>query len=205
MSRCPSCQKNQTGSNTTNDPTGPSSTCDSLGLTTASAAQSSASDASSAATASSTSDSLASSAPSTTETASSTESFPYIVVKNFPHSWLMTGTLIEEGGMMSRIPREDDTVQISIMAKGFLDIVGQQLSIVEVPPEEENGDYPTSLSKTPTQVPDFLNLKPDNDSVAPLQLQARNWMTVDGNNRQVGVQRATDAGRIPVCTYVTVR
>ena len=78
---------------------------------------------------------------------------------------------------------------------------------MEVPPvpEEENRDYLTSLLNTPTHVPGFFNLKSDGDLVAPLQLQGRNWMTVDGNNRQVGVQRATDAGRIPVCTYVTVR
>ena len=126
---------------------------------------------------------------------------------------------------MSRCPRDDDSVQLSIRANGFLNIAQSDVVITEWPcpesrdsmtpfpipnPDVVRGPYPEPLSEmmSPTTrelVLDFLN-EEDQNEIARLKLRNRCWMIVDGNNRQMGILRAIEDQnpKVPVCIRVIV-
>jgi hypothetical protein len=136
----------------------------------------------------------------------------------------MQGQLIGEGGLMSRVPREDDTVQLSIRQSGWKNVGDTDVVITEWPcpdpknhpnvpypnPDVVQGPYPEPLSEmigstTRELVLDFMN-EEDQKEIARLEILRRCWMIVDGNNRQTGILRAIQDKnpKVPVCTRVIV-
>ena len=142
--------------------------------------------------------------------------------RNFPHTLLTQGRLIGEGGLMSRVPREDAIVQLSIRNGGWQNTGHTDVVVTEWPcsnpanrgpypnPLVVRGPYPGPLSEmlSPTTrelVLDFMN-EEDQKEIARLKLVERCWMIVDGNNRQMGILKAIEDQNpnVPVCTRVIV-
>ena len=127
---------------------------------------------------------------------------------------------------MSRVPREDDTVQRSTRQHMWKDLGNTDLVITEWPapyhkPAVQSpypnptivhqGPYPKEPlsveldSTTSGLVLDFLRQE-DQAEIARLKIRDRCWMIVDGNNRQTGILSAIQDKnpRVPVCTRVIV-
>ena len=127
---------------------------------------------------------------------------------------------------MSRVPREDGTVQRSIRQNGWKDLGNTDLVITEWPaPDPKNppigqcptpnpnivqGPYPEPLSEllgstTSELVLDFMRQE-DQAEIARLKLRDRCWVIVDGNNRQTGVVNAIKDKnpKVAVCARVIV-
>jgi hypothetical protein len=131
--------------------------------------------------------------------------------KNFLHTLLQEGKMIEAGGLMTRVPRQDDAVQLSILAQGYFDITKSAPCIVEWPIQRgEKGycDYPEVPLREQRmthygEVPELDFIDPgDEKAWKDLQIAERRWVIVDGNNRQSGVKTAIVKGSklVPVCT-----
>ena len=119
--------------------------------------------------------------------------------------------MIDAGGLMTRVARIDDAVQLSILAKGYFDITKSAPCIVEWPIQRgEKGycDYPEVPLREQRmthygEVPELDFLDPgDEKAWTDLQIAERRWVIVDGNNRQSGVKTAIAKGStlVPVCT-----
>ena len=125
---------------------------------------------------------------------------------------------------MSRVPREDDTVQRSIRQNGWKNVGDTDVVITEWPcpdrsrkalfpfpnPNFVQGPYPEPLSEllgstTSGLVLDFLRQE-DQAEIARLKIRDRCWMIVDGNNRQTGIVNAIQDKNpnVPVCARVIV-
>ena len=107
---------------------------------------------------------------------------------------------------MTRFPRTDDDVQVSIQTEGFRDITRAELVIVEWPTEDAN--YPNvplrehNLTHDDAMpMLDFLDTD-DQKTWKELRLDERRWVIVDGNNRQMGIKTAIEQGSllVSVCT-----
>ena len=131
--------------------------------------------------------------------------------KNFLHTLLQEGKMIEAGGLMTRVPREDDAVQLSILGQGYFDITKSAPCIVEWPIQRgEKGycDYPEVPLREQRmthygEVPELDFIDPgDEKAWTDLQIAERRWVIVDGNNRQSGVKTAIAKGStlVSVCT-----
>ena len=134
-----------------------------------------------------------------------------VCFKNFHHALLQEGKMIDDGGLMTRVPREDDAVQLSILLKGYINITQSAPCIVEWPIQQgENTGYanypPVPLREqrmTHAGVPELDFLEPDDEKArTDLRIAERRWVIVDGNNRQSGVKMAIVKGStlVSVCT-----
>jgi hypothetical protein len=119
--------------------------------------------------------------------------------------------MIDAGGLMTRVARIDDAVQLSILGKGYIDITQSAPCIVEWPIQQgENTGYanypPVPLREqrmTHAGVPELDFLDPDDEKAwTDLRIAERRWVIVDGNNRQSGVKTAIAKGStlVSVCT-----
>ena len=131
--------------------------------------------------------------------------------KNFPYNLLRDGRMIDNGGLMTRLPRADDDVQVSIQTDGFRDITQTALVIVEWPVSQgentEYANYPAVPLRehrlTHDGEPELDFLDPgDKKTWKDLRIDERRWVIVDGNNRQSGIKTAIAQGSplVPVCT-----
>ena len=119
--------------------------------------------------------------------------------------------MIDAGGLMTRVPREDDDVQVSIQTEGFKNITRVALVIVEWPIQqgESTGyaNYPQvwlrEQQMTHDGEPELDFLDPGDEKMCKdLRIADRRWVIVDGNNRQSGIKTAIAKGSalVPVCT-----
>ena len=126
--------------------------------------------------------------------------------KNFPFNLLRDGRMIDNGGLMTRFPRDDDDVQVSIQTEGFRDITQTAVVIVEWPGEDANYPHVPLREQHLTHddgepMLDFLD-PGDQKTWKELRIDERRWVIVDGNNRQSGIKTAIAQGSplVPVCT-----